>query len=104
VIGELDKRLDASAWPPDGEVAAGSLVLKSDRDRVIAQVVDPNAGWPWLEFRFAQGRGKLIVCGFGLMQKWNTGPTPRFLFARLLEYLSADEQRSISATRGEDSR
>ena len=94
VIGELDKRLDARAWPPDGEVAAGSLVLKSDRDRVIAQVVDPDAGWPWLEFRFAQGRGKLIVCGFGLVRKWNTGPTPRFLFARLLEYLSADDEDS----------
>jgi hypothetical protein len=104
VIGELDKRLDTRAWPPDGKVAAGSLVLKSDRDRVVAQVVDANAGWPWLEVGFSAKRGKLIVCGFGLVQKWNAGPTPRFLFARLLEYLSADEEDSISAARGEYSR
>ena len=96
VIRELDKRLDARAWPPDGKAAAGSLVVKSDRGHVIAQVVEGDAGWPWLEVGFSAKRGKLIVCGFGLVKKWNAGPTPRFLFARLLDYMSIDSSTSIS--------
>ena len=115
VIGELDKRLDARAWPPDGRVIASSLLVGGGRQRlghrglaigdhgpVIAQVFQADLGWPWLEIGFSAKRGKLIVCGFGLMRKWNAGPTPRFLFARLLEYLDADELRSISVANGED--
>lgn len=101
VIRELDKRLDAGAWPPDGKLAAGGLALKSDRDCVVAQVVEGDAGWPWLEARFAGGRGKLIVCSFALMGKWDAGPTPRFLFARLLAYANADEEHSTSPARGQ---
>ncbi len=100
VIRELDKRLDAGTWPPDGKVAAGGVALKSDRDRVIAQVVAGDAGWPWLEVRFAGGRGKLIVCSFALMRKWDAGPTPRFLFARLLAYANGDEELSTPPVRG----
>jgi hypothetical protein len=96
VIRELDKRLDAQAWPPDGEVATASLAVKSDRGRVIARVVEGGADWPWLEAGFSAKGGKLIVCGFGLVGKWNAGPTPRFLFARLLDYMTIDSSNSVS--------
>ncbi|MHC4399799.1 MAG: hypothetical protein ACYTG0_08975 [Planctomycetota bacterium] len=96
VIRELDKRLDARAWPPEGKVAAGGLVVISDRGHVIARVVEGELGWPWLEAGFSAKRGKLIVCGFGLVKKWDAGPTPRFLLARLLEYMTFDRSTSIS--------
>ena len=109
VIRELDKRLDDGAWPPDGKVAIGGLVLRSDQSRVIAKAVTADDGWPWFEAHFGKGRGKLIVCGFGLMRKWNAGPTPRFLFVRLLEYADADNRHSTDrdstpAAGGEHSR
>lgn len=82
VIREWDKRLDADAWSPDGRMVASGVNLQSYRGRVVGAI--EAAGWPWLEMRF-EGGGRLIVCGFAIMEKWESGPTPRFLFARLLE-------------------
>jgi hypothetical protein len=99
VIGELDKRLDARGWPPDGRIVASSLRLAAERNRVTAGVVrsgQPGEGWPWLEAGFPGSGGRLVVCGFGLVEKWDEGPTPRFLFARLLEYVSAENQTPVN--------
>ena len=44
-----------------------------------------------IEFRVnPAGGGKLVICGFDFMgkNKWDASPTPRYLFARLLEYLT----------------
>lgn len=94
VIGELDKRLDALGWPPDGRIAACTLQVAAERNRVTAEVVRSGEGWPWLEADFPGSGGRLVVCGFGLVEKWDDGPTPRFLFARLLEYVCAEPQSS----------
>ena len=91
VITELDKRLDALAWPPDGKVATRTMTVKADRGRVVAEMAEGGAAWPWVEARFAERRGRLIVCGFGIIRAWEAGPSPRFLFARLLERLDARE-------------
>jgi hypothetical protein len=55
---------------------------------IVAAVVNGAGGWCWLEMTFPQGKGKLMLCGFALIEGWDAGPTPRFLFARLLELLS----------------
>jgi hypothetical protein len=94
VIRQFDKRLDDGAWSSDGKVAIAGLVLKSDQSRVIAEAVSADAGWSWFEAHFGEARGKLIVCGFGLVRKWDAGPTPRFFLVRLLEYINADATQS----------
>ena len=91
VIGEFDKRLDAAAWPPDGKVVASSLAVKSRREAVVAEAVAGESGWPWLAISFPRDRGKLIVCGFGIVSHWEAGPAPRFLLARILESLDGKE-------------
>ena len=104
VIRDLDKRLDAHAWPPGGSVASCNLALASHGGQITADVVEPGEGWPWLGVGFPRRRGKLIVCCFALVEKWDAGPVPRFLLARLLERLDSESsgpptpKRSASAS------
>lgn len=95
VIGELDKRLDWKGWPPDGKMVSRSLKLKGERGPVTAAVEDGSGGWPWLELRFNGGHaagkphgGRLVICGFALVEKWDCGPVPRFLLAGILDSLA----------------
>ncbi len=95
ILRQLDKRLDAEAWPPDGKVAISGIKLVGERGVVSGQVTVGDDGWPWLEISFGKGtdetnrqaRGKVVICGFGIVEKWESGPAPRFLLARLLEYM-----------------
>ncbi len=87
IITQLDKRLDAEAWPPDGEVVVAGLEMTSFRGRVLLSVTEAPQAWPWLEVTYPRG-GRLIVCGFGIIRCWQDGPTPRYLLARVFERLS----------------
>lgn len=87
VITEFDKRLDAEAWPPDGELAVTGLEMTSFRGRVLLSVAESPQSWPWFEVTYPDG-GRMIVCGFGIVRCWQTGPTPRYLLASLFEQFS----------------
>ena len=91
VIGEIDKRLDRFAWPPDGQIAVSRLEIKGDRDRAILEFARGDHGWPWLDVRYPAPRGHLWVCGFGIVRSWEAGPAPRYLLAELLARLSAQK-------------
>jgi len=85
IIGSLDGRLDSSSWPPDGKVTSSSIRLVSDRNSVVGKVGTDDTGWPWMEIGF--GKGKFVFAGFAIVDKWNTGPAPRFLFDALLGHI-----------------
>lgn len=97
VIRELDKRLD-----PKGLLPGTSLVLGSDRNRLVAEVTHDDTGWAWLEATYPVKQGRLVVCSFGMIENWDAGPTPRFLFARLLEYVSTNNHPSLSRGENDD--
>jgi len=94
IIRELDKRLDADAWPPEGRVAATGLELSTSRRGVLLSVGPSPRAWPWLEVVYPQG-GRLIVCGFGIVEQWDAGPTPRWLLLRILERLSESTKGTV---------
>lgn len=98
IISELDKRLDTS-WP-QGPPATSTLVLKASRNQVVVQVERSDGNWSWLECDYNEGRSALVVCSFNIMAQWDTSPTPRFLFARLLGYL--DDHRTPQKTASPD--
>jgi len=99
VIEELDRRLDAVAWPTKGPIDVSRLTIKSDRDQVVAEATKwPPArsasgaggeGWPWLEIRYSVGKGRLLVCGFGIIRQWHATPTPRYVLSELFVRLAA---------------
>jgi hypothetical protein len=89
IVRKLDKRLDPDGWPPDGKAVASSIKIKSGDDGVTGEVTAGPGGWPWVEAKY--GKGRWAVCGLGVIAKWDDGPTPRFFFARLLEYLTDSE-------------
>lgn len=87
IITDLDKRLDAEAWPPDGEVQTSGMQIVAERGHVVGRFVEGSDAWPWIECRFKAPQGRLIVTGFAVVEHWDAGPTPRYLFARMLERL-----------------
>ncbi len=116
VIQELDNRLDAAAWPPDGAIDAARLTIKSDHDQVVAEasrllpspsgrgaggegdlLPSPSGrgaggeGWSWLELRYPAAKGRLVICGFGIIRQWEATPTPRYLLSELFMRLSAEK-------------
>jgi hypothetical protein len=100
VVRKLDKRLDPAGWLPDGRVVASSLTVKSGEGAVAGEVVAGEAGWPWVEARTVKGKGRWLFCGLAVVAKWNDGPTPRFLFAKILEHLSDPNQESTALPTG----
>lgn len=96
IITELDKRLDAQAWPgTNNTIPSRGLLLESRRGRIETVITDESSqAWPWLVVRFPQSRGVLVMCGFTLIEHWENGPTPRFLLVRLLESLQRASDRN----------
>ncbi len=100
-VRRLDKRLDAAGWAPDGKVAVSGVSLKAE-DRQVLAAAGKDGEWPWVEIDYPTPGGKLVICGFDFLgkDKWDAGPTPRYLFARVLTYLTeksepeANEKRS----------
>lgn len=92
IITRLDKRLDAVTWPPDGIIAVNTTAMRSARGAVIGEVEKGGANWSWLEMSFGNSRGMFILCHFGIVEKWENGPAPRYLLARILEYLVSCRQ------------
>jgi hypothetical protein len=97
VIAELDKRLDATAWPPDGTLPAGLMQIATRGAQVTGRLGPEPPGWPWFAAHLASG-GRLLVCGFPIIERWEAGPTPRFLFVRILEWLAKTEPEQKDVT------
>ena len=90
IIRHLDKRLDVH-WPPDGKCVGATIDLQGQRGPVQGEVTQEEAGWPWVEMAFGEKETKLVVCGFAVVKKWGSGPTPRYLLARMMEYVGGEK-------------
>jgi hypothetical protein len=88
IISKLDKRLDAVAWAPGVAVVFRSLAVRAEDGKVICEIQDGTKGWPWLQVDYPDKKGRLILCGFPIIQAWTAGPTPRYLLARLFEQVT----------------
>lgn len=99
IISELDKRLDAEAWANTPEVTATSLRIKVDDGRAIAEVSNKSNGWSWFEVDYPN-HGKVLVLGFPIVGQWENSPTPRYLLAHLLEYVTNASKPNTERKKG----
>lgn len=90
IIRELDKRLDAAAWPKPGRLVTTSLHWTVREDQPHIEFRDDVHGWPWLDVRHRNG-GRLIWLGFGLAESWDATPTARYLTLKVFEELMTDK-------------
>jgi len=88
IVRKLDQRLDADGWLPDGKAIASTLTVKKGDDSAVGEIAPGPGGWTWAEANYGSGKGRWAICGLAIVAKWEAGPTPRFLFARMLEYLT----------------
>ena len=87
IARQLDKRLDANAWFGGGSIKQGFRFASVD-ERVVMESVSTGQGWPWIEVYYPNDRGRLILCGFGIVEQWNDSPVPRYLLLRILQRMS----------------
>jgi hypothetical protein len=101
IIGRLNKRLDHAAWTDDGKVAASTFDLQGRHDIMAAFNTSEDGHWSWVELDYGPKRGIVIVCGFAIMTKWETSPTPRYLFRSILERLKPNRTgKNTPSTKG----
>ena len=84
VIGKLDKRLDTNLTADDEPPQGSAWRLAASHGKVVLQTGAMDSGWPWVEFRYSNG-GRLILCGFPIINSWDVGPTPRYLLSAIFE-------------------
>jgi hypothetical protein len=87
IIRFLDKRLDMDAWSPQGRIAVCGINLVSGKNRIAGDLACDGKGWPWFTLDFEKSGGKFLLCGFGIIEAWNSEPAPRYLFDRIIKYL-----------------
>jgi len=99
IISELDKRLDTATWASGVPAVVSSIELQSYRQSVSALVSSGPAGWPWVDIGYGN-QGRLMVCGFGIIQHWESNPTARWLLTALLEKMA---DKGSTKEQGDDS-
>jgi hypothetical protein len=99
VIADFDARFDGRLWADSDGLPKTRFTPRGEGNVPSLEVTDDAGAWPWLEVRFASTGGKLVVCGFGLIEGWDASPTPRYLLAQLLSLDTPVKSVSTSSER-----
>jgi hypothetical protein len=86
-----------------------AIVAEGDHAVIrIAAAADEPAGWPWLEVDYADpasptSGSTLVLCCYGVVAHWDETPAARYLFAAVLDRLTADRPGDQPDSRPTDS-
>ena len=92
VIATLDKRLDSAYWPPHNRLPRASYTLRAERGLVVADFEGDDPAWCWLDLRYRDTGGRVIVCGVRIMEAWESSPAPRHLLWAILNELLEEKR------------
>jgi len=101
IIAKLDKHLDTDQWMLQRATPSHTLALCSGGSRVLAEIVTGEEGWTWLEMQFGAPKTstpqtRLVITSLPVIKHWDDGPTPRYLFVRLLEHVASVSSSSTN--------
>ncbi len=101
IIKRLNKLLDHTVWSDDGRVSSSTFELQGQHDIIAAISANDDGHWSWIDLDYGPKGGKVIVCGFAIISKWDSSPTPRYLFRSILEHLKPNETgQNTPSTKG----
>ena len=83
VIRDFDKRLDSISWPGISGLPGSKISLRTRLGQIGMELSD-DGDWSWLTIEYPETNGRFVFCGFSLVEHWDSGPTPRYLLARIL--------------------
>lgn len=105
VVRAFDKRFDVDQWGGEPATTAGFIPTASESDLAFNMSQD-RQGWPWVSLEYNQAGiksikkspsiekpGRLILCGFGILSRWEDSPVPRYLLAHLFDEFAGPETR-----------
>jgi hypothetical protein len=102
-VRRLDKRFDDKFWMQHPVAAVNSMTTGGRAPQLLIEMEAGDTGWRWLELQVASRTDaeqadsepnklseptKLIVLSLPIVANWEAGPTPRFLLAHLLNYVT----------------
>jgi hypothetical protein len=72
---------------PATDPAAETELTRYGREAGVTGEIDTRRqGWPWVDIDYPAD-GRLVLCGFPIIGHWESGPTPRYLLAAILDGL-----------------
>lgn len=84
-VSEQFKLLDIRDWSQGNSPPCHGWELKGEGAQAILEASHALHAWPWIDARFSQPDGRLVLCGFPCSSSWNLSPAPRFLLAEMLD-------------------
>lgn len=96
-LAERHKMLDVSPGESFGRTPLRPLFIRSDLSSLqILANQKSTVSWPWIEVDYPAPKrarvGMIAVCGYQVINAWDSGPTARYLLAETLQTLMAVEQ------------
>ncbi len=93
ITKQFDERFDTNFWSAQNSVSH-AWQLSRNANTILLEKSDPASGWCWIEIEYpnvtsaAKKKATLVVCGLGIVNRWNSGPMPRHLLLKMIQTYS----------------
>ncbi len=84
IIESFDKRIDKTVWYPGKNFIKTSVSIDCLRTFTYLKLKNGTEDWPWVAIDYEKNKGRLIVCGFGIIENAHKSAAAPYLLAKIL--------------------